>query len=319
MAKQALIHIGVHKTGTTSIQHWLSQNAQHVKDETGWEYPAEFQVDGAHHVIPWSVRDSFSQNPVSRDHRIDLNQIRSTLVTKDKVIISSEPLCVAGDSDVEKISELFAGFETTVVIYVRRQDKLIQAEYTQRVKQEVFPLGDSFDAFAMTWEKSVPALDFFRLAERWRRHFNRIVIIDFDAAIRSGLTRSLLSIIGHADVAQQIDMHSNASPSYHYIAALRELNMLEKLHPGLRHKLEKHVRQLKYPDGKFSFFDAGQAARFLVQFEASNKALAESAHYPEFSGFQDNAAFVHSHNFVETRTARYTEWFTKLLTRLEKQ
>lgn len=61
------IHIGMHKTGTTSIQKFLHTNFSGQNKE--FYYPNTGIYEYGHHNIPWSLKEG------SRDNRF-LNKIK---------------------------------------------------------------------------------------------------------------------------------------------------------------------------------------------------------------------------------------------------
>ncbi|TWI28170.1 hypothetical protein [Paracoccus sulfuroxidans] len=310
--KKAIIHIGVHKTGTTSIQNWLWNNRSVLSSSFGWEYPKEFSINNAHHAIPWSVIPQFEDNPISRPHRTSIDAIKARVQKKSQVIISSEPFCMADDSEADIIRDIFDGFDTTVVMYVRRQDKLIQSEYVQRVKQEVFPLTEPFSGFSALWRSRVPSLDFFHLYKRWSQRFERVVVKDFDAAVCTGIIKSFLEIIGAESAAPDREVAENISLNYHYIAALREANIIDSFSPGARIELEKKMSNMKFPQGKLSFFKGATAQRYMDQFISGNEKLTLDLN-TKFLGFDDKFPYVLPHEYVETDVSRYIDWFQRVL------
>lgn len=310
--KRAILHIGIHKTGTTSIQEWCYDNRHLLQDRTGWTYPSELTVQKAHHVIPWSVMEKFEANPVSRPHRGPLNEIRQLLAGHDNLLISTEPLCTADNDDLAVIADLFQDFEVTVLIYVRRQDKLIQSDYVQRVKQDVFPLTDSFPEFANNWRRRVPAIDYAKLASRWAKHFHRVMVLDFDSSARTGIVRSFLTVLGAEALAPSKEEPQNVSLNFHLVAAQRELNILDQISPGIRARLIDIVSAHPYPTGQFSFFEGRGAIRFFSQFEDSNAELLQFGDLELGKTFDQYPHYVTPDRFVDTQTARYLEWFSLL-------
>lgn len=309
--KKAILHIGVHKTGTTTIQNWMWSNKDIIKSGSGWSYPKKFSVQNAHHVIPWSVMPHFLDNPISHPHCRPLDEIRKELQYCENVVLSSEAFCMADDEAVQRIKWLFDDFETTVVIYTRRQDKIIQSEYVQRVKQEVFPLCDPFPEFSLLWRRIVPALDFYGLFQKWNRHFNKVVVKDFDTCVKGGLIRSFLGMLQADRFAPTNEVPDNVSLNYYYASALREANMLETFFPGARDRMMEVLSTISFPPGKLSFFNGAEAHRFMDQFQDGNNRLVHEAG-GEFSGFDQSYPYIMPHQFVDTRECKFIDWLYKV-------
>lgn len=122
--RRCYIHIGTHKTGTTSIQRLLARNSAALV-ERGYLYPESGRLDEdhpGHHNIAWQI---------TGDRRFDerLGTIddltREVRSRREHVIMSSEDFESAvgygsGLSDlVARMQSL--GFRVTVVLYLRRQ------------------------------------------------------------------------------------------------------------------------------------------------------------------------------------------------------
>jgi hypothetical protein len=130
--RRCYIHIGTHKTGTTSIQRLLARNSATLL-ERGFLYPESGRMDEAHpghHNIAWQV---------TRDRRFDkrLGTIddlaREVRARHEHVVLSSEDFesAVGGGTGlgdlVARMRSL--GFRVTVVLYVRKQWEYLPRVY----------------------------------------------------------------------------------------------------------------------------------------------------------------------------------------------
>ena len=134
MKRKIFIHIGTHKTGSTSIKSALRQSKKVLKKhklryiETHWSYEIMRDEEVDFQKLK-TIRDSF-QNEVSK--------IKST----ERVVISAEKFSGNPYSGYQNAGVLASylkfiteGLEAEVLVYVRRQDSFLESLYTQSIQQ----------------------------------------------------------------------------------------------------------------------------------------------------------------------------------------
>lgn len=140
------IHVGPHKTGTTSIQWFLQQNRAELLKH-GYFVPESGNVHGGHHPI---VRQLCGQE-VSRHHRWAAAKFVEALADTlcEAVVISSEALegllkkREYASAFFDRIREL--NLEPKLIVFPRNQPQLINSRYVEVVKS--FRRSEPFDAF----------------------------------------------------------------------------------------------------------------------------------------------------------------------------
>jgi hypothetical protein len=147
MAKRVCyIHIGPHKTGTTSIQWFLKENRAELL-KRGYFVPESGSIRGGHHPL---VRQLCGQPvpPLQRDAATRFARgVKDT--TCEAVVISSETLdglLVNRDCAKQffgRMEEL--NLEPKLVFFPRNQSQLLNSRYTEVVK--AFHRSESFEAF----------------------------------------------------------------------------------------------------------------------------------------------------------------------------
>ncbi|MEK8016659.1 MAG: glycosyltransferase, partial [Candidatus Parabeggiatoa sp.] len=161
--KTIYIHIGIHKTGTTSLQALFAKNKLLLERKDIY-YPTEglYSVNNRRHLLAHAVCDK----PIPEKFRriIELENIE---FTKEKciadirrdvdstdcnhILITSENFWGSDLKALNKLKSVFdkLSFEPRFIIiaYVRRQDKYIISEYNQEVKDKRVQKHD-FEQFA---------------------------------------------------------------------------------------------------------------------------------------------------------------------------
>lgn len=166
------LHIGVGKTGTTSIQQYFAENRQHLR-EIGIDYPETgLHPTGGHHILShkwggWLDPKDFAQTPDAAWE--DLG--RHVAHGRHRYLVSSERFCgIAYSEDwrdrLEFIRQSLAGVRVKIVCYIRRTEDLIESAYRQKVKIEGF--SDPIDEFVEFCTKE--GNEFFDQYELCRRY-----------------------------------------------------------------------------------------------------------------------------------------------------
>lgn len=109
---RCILHVGTMKTGTSTIQQWLSDNRKPLA-EVGWTYAG------------WPCRGS---------ERIQ--RIVSGLEPDQNLIISDEGLWhfSQSKSKTDEIAQILSQFDVTVVLYIRRPDHFLESWFKQGLK-----------------------------------------------------------------------------------------------------------------------------------------------------------------------------------------
>ena len=123
------IHAGLHKTGSTTIQHFLSANRQQFLDQYGIYIPAEGHRGlEAHHNLSWELRGFLR----FEERRGTWEDLYRECTDYDNILISSEDFCsVPADKLAPKLERYRS---KKILFYFRRQDDLLASAYSQQVK-----------------------------------------------------------------------------------------------------------------------------------------------------------------------------------------
>jgi hypothetical protein len=152
LPRTLFIHIGTHKTGTTSIQNFLRDHATRLK-ECGVFVPQSgtLNANSGHHNIAWELRKDPRYNP-----GIDgIDDLVSELRTSSErtAVISSEDFeyLVQYPSELKAFDERIeaTGFSTKYVVYFRDRDSYARSLYCEL---ESAGLVDDFDKMRQSIE-----------------------------------------------------------------------------------------------------------------------------------------------------------------------
>ncbi len=139
MTRPLIFHIGLQKTGTSSIQVMLAGSQAYLRSQGAYfpSLPAEagaariWQSPFRHNIIAATYADYMSAFPKLSDAQ--QRQFWGALnAARDIPVLSAEDFSRQGD--FSRFAQVFAAFAPEVVMYVRRQDRFIESLYNQRNK-----------------------------------------------------------------------------------------------------------------------------------------------------------------------------------------
>jgi hypothetical protein len=183
LMRRCYLHIGTHKTGTSSIQRSL---AQAPLPEAGFYFPntGKWTTDSGHHGL------ASAASSVEHDALVDSLIEEISLVPYD-IVLSSEEFTHMLWRNAQGFQRLIDRLLTvvdsvTVILYLRRQTDYLESNYLERLKSQ-FRLGFSAYAFARIQEDLAEfPLDYRRLIDV----LDRVQNIDFNVRSYDGVRKS---------------------------------------------------------------------------------------------------------------------------------
>ncbi len=181
------LHIGLSKSGTSSIQNFLYEKREILYEKFKILYPETgiFSADDiyAHYNIAFSIyRPDEAKNLVVPEYKELYNQLIDELVNKKpKVcVISSEAFMhFIDDESFQKLKQIIDFFsEKFIVVYLRRQDLWVESSYKQVIKDYGFRIKCQFvDSLEYSLNFLGWLLNYDILLQRWQQAFSDACII----------------------------------------------------------------------------------------------------------------------------------------------
>jgi len=270
--KTLFLHIGTHKTGTTTLQQFLSSNRE-LLSQKGWLYPRAGCTEShhGHHDVAWgfSDRKPFDFGPLKRE--IEESPC-------DRVVLSSEEFEFCRSAG--RIRETFDYCEVRVVLYLRRQDDLLLSEYNQHLKS-----GISFkplEQFAQMLDRH-GRLDYVGLCQRWAKTFGKESVIARVYYPDASIIDEFCSAVELPNIEPRSspNLFANRSLDPRVTGALKMLNQLrpkgvsESIYKDLFGLVRKFAAKLD-AEKKFALMSPPERRKFMERYEESNRTLYES-------------------------------------------
>lgn len=195
MTESIVLHVGTHKTGSTSLQHFLHDHRDGLLAASGIAYPPGLVIPSSHAELPlvairpdlmWPARLRF---PETRDPRwlaVAATRIRAHLDSAPHpvTVLSHEDLSyLRFDEEAATLRSALGARPVHVVVFLRDPAAFLFS-YRAQLAATGFPPSDDPSSFAYAAPGSWLA-DFDALTDAYRRGFgaDSVTVLDYDAAL----------------------------------------------------------------------------------------------------------------------------------------
>lgn len=284
------IHIGLHKTGSTAIQHYLWRHGLDLL-QSGVYYPAtgrpaSEQLQFGHHDIPWGFTPEGTEPP---DRTLERLRREIEATTMPEVILSSEEFSRIDPAVIPRLAAALP-FPTRVLFYYRRQSEIVQGLYATDVlhngeRRDIADYADNFTG----------PLDFSRLARRWMNVYGREAVVARayrPASFPDGnIVPDFLSALNiHAPTPRGETFHYNVSLPWFAVLSVLRLRRIHVPDPAIARVVESFDIIFRNQPSRPALMSPAEANRFDRRFAESNAAfIAEFAEgQPPIEPFPDD-------------------------------
>ncbi|NEQ55729.1 MAG: hypothetical protein F6K11_37435 [Leptolyngbya sp. SIO3F4] len=284
MGKSIFLHIGLSKTGSSSIQKTLHRSRKLLIQQKIDYVPVGFW-GWAHHNLAFQVReDSRFHNELkpSKKFKESLGTWQTLqkyleASTAESFIISSEGFGSLQFNEIAKIFKHLGGYDTKVVIYVRNQLDMASSNYRQILNTHDFPLRQHF---YHSLENEM--YKFNKVVENWASFvgLENIHIRVFENCVND-VTNDFLKIIGATSLLGKQSAFENVSRDLRTLKLVQKINAkFPKSNPDYSKQRKESLQAcLEYAeahgwnDNRSCVFSRRQAKKLLSHFESSNHSL----------------------------------------------
>jgi len=210
--KKVYIHIGTHKTGSTSIQQFLYANRDRLK-EFEYDYPDVGIGQGAHHrlsaqLVKQHNLSIFQKNDSDRD--FEIGKFPRWLKLKNYIEASESPNFIISSEEFEwltapeAIPELLGKYDYKIILNLRRQDAYLESLYQTFVKSSQRRMKITIRQWSDRVLSNLQYHNYLRLVERWADVFGKanMMVGVFEDEVDKGLEKGFLERIGIENVEE---------------------------------------------------------------------------------------------------------------------
>lgn len=285
--RKLFIHIGLPKTATTTLQSFLYENRDNLRNY-GYLYPQTGIPDKlkAHRNLSWLIVRR-KKADLSFGTWKELNQEVDDSNFKN-VIISSEFFSIANNKHIDILKSKLKFYDVKIVVYLRRQDVRIESQYTQNVKNGIY--ASDIVSFA---HKKRDESDYYKVLEPWRQAFGtmNIIVRPLEKTQIPDICNDILNVIGINDFKDFSKVKDrNTKPGKKELEILRVINQVYKndvQKSGIyKKKIAQYAQKYCSDDKKYRLLSYVQASTVMELYKESNQAVAR-----EYLGREDGILF----------------------------
>jgi len=283
MNKQFYIHIGIHKTGTTSLQQMLAWNRPYLKSK-GLFYPNKCVWRGGHHNLAWELLSDSRSN----------SKYGTVKELKAEIEDSKESICLLSSEDISRfallqkkqLQQLFAIYNPKIIVYIRNQfDYIVSAWSTVIRDNSVHSRFKEYYNFCM--KKRLNLLNYTKFLEEWANVFGKenLIVKVYNKNLGEHLHQDFIDLFKVPIKLNELKLpeRSNSSLPYAQLNVLRIINNF---------KLQlKESEKTEFIDALFQEIDKNYVTRTKITppkdrvmlrkntdkfFEVSNRKVAQT-------------------------------------------
>lgn len=293
--KVLYLHIGSHKTGTTSIQGFLKENADEFSRRKIQVFQKGAQGEESINLASWFDQSSLKEKGALINPHL-VNSINGSV--GESVLVSSEVFSwVFEHEEIKKFVSGLHGFdEIRVIAYFRRQDLHVISHYQQAIRTKAerrFYLGkgNALPDYCSHYDKY---FDYYSRIRMWADAVGKenVVIRKYEGGslFNDNAVDDFLSVVGIKDkegfVFLDLNKANKSSGWYQTKVAHLLLDM------GLEPRSDQCRKILKaLPGGGKVQPSINAAWEFYKRYRNSNKKLASFAGFGEEYFFDENFSF----------------------------
>ena len=234
MNKTLFLHIGLQKTGTTTIQTCLTKNRL-LLAENGFVFPDPSSVriglDGFNHGhLTLSLNGYWRDTPHQLSREEAWGELRNLYFESDgHLLVSHEGLSTPQIvPHLGFIKQMLGGIYAKVIIYLRRQDIFAQSVYKERLK------ADGKHGFEESYERGDyrQLLDFHSILRGWQRCVGKdnviVRVFEKEQLFKGDVLEDFLHVTGTNEIVglQRFCQHANPTMSRTILEISRALNSM---------------------------------------------------------------------------------------------
>lgn len=294
-----VIHVGTHKTGTTTLQRFAASHRGDLRDHGIW-YPSYTEIGlfdhYAHHHLAFALAEEPGKKITASEARQFIDYIDKNRARGETVLISAEPiyrLTVGLDRKahrwrssstaywnaryqfIARMRDAFPFDDVQILICLRRQDNFAKSIYQERIKVTKFS-----DTFATFLHKERSIFDYLGQVEAFARHFPDIKIVTFESLIATGDLHSAFFSLLDTDISfSEQRPVTNVSLPIEFVEFKRLLNKTQ-ISREAADKIGKRLvdlaqKDILNPARNLDWLPFEVIASFQGSFERDNETLRE--------------------------------------------
>lgn len=296
--KQIFLHIGLSKTGSTTIQSFLAKNRDKLYNsgylcpQTGTNPRAK---EKHHHNLAWQITGRKKVDVTLGTWKELHQEVESSNL--NNIIVSSESFQGVDKEQIEILKSELKPYQAKIIVYLRRQDLQLESKYIQSIKRGEIKRGQSKTKDILSYasaKNQKKYFDYYQLLEPWSKGFgiSNVIVRPLERTQIPNLCQDILNIIGITDFKHFSEVNSkNIKPGRKNLEVLKFANSIYKHLPESEKRncmqtIRKYLTKNLPEASKYRLIPYTESVKILEQYQESNQAVAQ-----EYLGREDGILF----------------------------
>jgi len=217
--RQLFVHIGTHKTGTTSFQHWLLRHEADLRERFGLgvyhgAFPNAREVGLACASPDRSLPTRGIPQWVDSEWRRHVGELVATQLMRDEdLVLSTETLSfLRSTAEVERFARMVSDRNVQILAVLRNRTDFLRS-WSEHLQRDRYRLSKDRNSFAYVEPDSWLA-DYDTLLGVYREVFgsDNVHVVDYDAATEqhgSVIPALMREVVGDATIPEWLSSRKN--------------------------------------------------------------------------------------------------------------
>ncbi len=267
MVSEVWLHIGTPKSGTSSLQKYFDRHKD-ILSKQGLAYLCPEGRSSANDLaVAWNRNrtDQIAAQAGALNREIETRP-------EGRALISSEMFYVLDPDDILSMLPALTERPLKVLVYLRRQDRYIEAKFLQKSKNARFK--GSIHDFIEKFDGS--GSDFTGQLAPWQARGDDCTLVprvlERDRLVGGDVVKDALAQIGLGGAPEPDAADVNVTPGLHRVQLLQAASRAN-LVPARRLQRLMSVHYPPDPSDRGPILDQAERKAFLARYEAGNEAL----------------------------------------------
>jgi len=218
--KKLVLHIGTHKTGSTTIQNALENQRDHLARKGIW-YARTDREPHIHLAKHCSTYRAVTQSDEAFDKEFAIMERELAKSGCETLLISEEGFSQLSFAECSRFARVGERFDITIICLLRRQDYFLEALWNQYCREGT--AKEMINDF-ITQERFLRRAEYARILDFWST-FSTVFTLSFEEVKKRGVVGEFGKLLGVT--LKEPDRSSNVSPDMNLAAMLALLNRFE--------------------------------------------------------------------------------------------
>jgi len=270
--KKIILHIGIGKTGTSSIQKMLYDNIELLKDNSIFFTTKGMYQHAHHHIAVYGV------NEIPKSAKNLIKDILEDFEASNckTMILTSEQFIYCKPFYIETLATLLEQYLVEIIFFVRRQVEYVRSSFLQKIKEG----NEYFGSIEKFYQMYYSGFDYMERIKPWEDNFEKenIIVKLYDKELTPDVCASFIDSLSWSFLENhyQNNIQENQSLLYDFVPLIKIIDE-EDVSIETRHLIIETLLKLsnKFKEIKLSDSLDRLNEKIKIDFQESNTLFSD--------------------------------------------